>query len=408
MSLARRLLMQGSGATPYTILRRILTSAPDGGWNQQSDPKAIQYGGYLYVGWIDASGNAEIAVAADDGSALGTPVTLRASMTVDLHTSPSLHVRSSDHKLLAFYTAHNDTALRMRVSANSLDTDPTLSAGFAAEVNLDSQVTGSEYTYPTIYEFNGNLQLWFRDRSLPNAWCSCSYSTDGGSTWVTVRHFLQNGTVFPYFKVRATGTRQDLVIASGHPIDDAPAGLWHLYSSTTAWYQSDGTAIGGSPPWAHTVGTEVDDGSSGSCWVMDVALEGTSNARVLYWRGTYGQGDMDIVHARWNGSAWVSTVITNVGGDTSTYYAPGGAVFDRGDPDVVYLAKWSGTYLEAFRYETADSGATWTGQQLTWSTSDAIWPGPVAGRSTGMRAVWLRGTVTAEDTFSLGIEGTTI
>lgn len=394
--LATRLLRGYAGGPAQQTIA--LTAAGEGGWNQQSDFKGAYYNGKTYFGWVASDGDVKIATYTHATGVVSSAYTLHAALAADVHVSPSIWLMSDTHKIVVAYTKHDEAVFYLRRSTNAEEI-----TAWEAEQELDATLGGNTYTYPEMFEFNGVLTIFYRDQASATSHLTYTYSSDGGATWQAQTQLAERVGYDCYWKVATNGSRQEIALIDGHPVTDAPTKLYHAYSDTSAWYTSAGATIS-ARPFTPSDMTQVDDGSSGSCWPMSIAPG--ANPRILYWRGTYGAGNMDIVHARWTGAAWDKHVVAGEGKDGTVIYAPGGAVFDASDPDVVYASRWDGDEWEMFRYATADSGATWTGRQLTNGSADpAFWPAPVKDHGSPLRVIWLRGTISADDTYSAAVEG---
>lgn len=409
--LHRRLLLAGGGAAtllpPSTF---DLTAIGEGGYNQQSDYKAVHYNGRTYFGWINTDGDVKIATYVNATGEVEDEFTLHAALELqELHPSPSILVRDSDHRIMVFYTRHNGAQLYMRISTNPEDT-----SAWGAEQNIDSQVGGSQYTYPTVFEtlWNGDNTtfVWYRDRPGGGSDTALSYtfSIDNGTTWDPNTAVMDETAQF-YWKLYGADERIDVVCTNGHPTTNAPTKLYHMWNDSNDWMESDGTDITSFPiPFADM--TEIYDGSEGSAWVLGLTRNADDYPVVLYKTGTYGAGDWDLWRARWTGSAWDTQFVVNGGGPTDVVYAPGDAVLDQSDPDIVYAALYIDGQWEMNKLTTDDDGVTWNRQQLTSnSTLTNLWPATVFNRAE-LKALWLYGTVTGTEPglaeFDLAIRGT--
>jgi hypothetical protein len=402
--------MGGGGS--FVVPTFQLTDYGQGGWNSQSDYKAVYHNGNTYIGWVASNGDVRIGTVPDSTGVMVNIFTLHAALEIDTHVSPSILVRDSDKRLMVFYSQHNGAALYMRISTN-----PESTSAWDAEVNLDSQIGGSQYTYPSVFQLLGRtndpIVLMYRDRpggGTDTALCYTSTTDhDASPTWSGQTIIVQE-TEMMYWKVLGetgpSGVRIDIALIDGHPVTDAPTKLYHMYGDATDWHKTDGTVILSGFPLGPTDMTEVYNGASGSAWIFNVAMDG-SNPVIAYQAGTYQSGAEDTIYARWNGSAWVNTTIRSADGPAPVYVA-GGSVVDEGDPRVAYVIGYDGAEWEAFRYETADSGATFgTPEQLTsGSAKPAHHAATVRNRGSLVKAIWLRGDVEEND-FTLRIEGTT-
>lgn len=413
MVLTRRLLTAGSGASFQPISNFQLSAAPDGGWSWFGDPRAIQYNGVVYYGFArGTNGDVVVRTYTEATGVTSSAVMLHAGLNRDDHAVPSLFVRDSDHKLLAFYSVHDGPAMYLRVSTNSLDSDPTLSGGFAAEVNLDSSLGGSDYTYPVpiqlLAETDDPIYLFYRSIPAGNPArydLVYSKSTDGGATWpspVAVSTINRS-----YWKIIQNGNdRVDFAVTSSHPFY-AVGIIYHFYYSGGSYYQSDGTAMG-SPPFATSDMTLVYDGTPNKSWVWDIAIDADGHPVILL--ATFPSStDHRYRYAHWNGSAWATNQIVAAGTYIPTagpeVYYSGGINFDKADPRVVYASVQNGSgRWDMYRYQTADEGATWTSRDLTDSGKNirpaAVW------NAAAVKALWMTGTYTTYTNYNTATTGT--
>jgi hypothetical protein len=383
-----------------------LTSAPDGGWPSHITD-AHHYGGKTFFGYVDSAGNIE--ARAFDHSTLETsaPSTLHAALEADIHNGPALFVRDSDKRIVAVYTRHNGTALFRRISTNPGDI-----SAWGAEGNIDSQVAGERYTYPVMHQLLGEtddpLYLFTRDRtggSVP--WPSkllMSKSTDGGVTWAA-KTYLWSTSKMSYWRIDSNGLdRIDFVVTDGSAeVDDADA--YHFYYSGGSYYKSDGSLITASPPFGPSDVTRIYDGGT------------TAGIRAI-WGLSWNAGDpvavfvtwpasgsvMDYRYAVYSGGVWTSRLIVSAG--ASSTFTEGGLALYRSDPRIVYLSKHDGSQWHMFRYRTVDQGVTWQANRITYSGGPHILPHTIQDGAGELKAVWLEGSFTAFNTFSLGINGT--
>lgn len=402
----------GMGYAPSTAL--VLTSASDGGWTHASAPQAVYYSGRTYFGYVDGtSSNIEVKVYTHATRSTGSATVLRAALfgdngDPDTHNAPSLLIRDSDHKLIAVYSAHNGAAMYRRISTNSLDTDPTLSGGFAAESNIDSSLGGSFYTYPILFqqlgETNDPIYLFYRDAqdTFTTGVLAYSKSTDGGSTWAAQTELFERTSYRPYWKIESDGQSRFDVFTSDGRDETGPFHLYHFYYDAGTWKQSDGSTIT-SPPFNTSELTEVDDSTGGSAiWPLDSMLDSGGAPIVLYEvNGT----PCSIRYGRWDGLAWDTTEIVQVESFSGGF--AGGGCLDRGDANAVYVSDQTSGQFEIVKYLTADSGATFSAQSITAASSqENFYPVPVHNRASDLRVLWLNGTFASYSDFQLGVRGT--
>lgn len=417
MTLTTRLLM-GAGQGPNVVLeaRTFELSAPSsGGWTQVQMDRAVHYAGYTYYGYHDGqSGDNELRVYNHATGTTSSAFTLKAGIggvegSPDSHAAPVLLVRPSDHKLVAIYSGHATAQLWVRISANSLDSDPTISGGFGSETNLDGSLGKTAYTYPSAFWLaNGDCHLFFRDTQGSGAtetsvlcW---AITTDGFATIGAATELVKRANFLPYWVIDSDNDeRIDVLLMDGTGTSlggsESPVKTWHMYYDG-AWRKSDGTALG-STPYAPSSLSAVYDGSDGDTSHMwDVNTNGGSpRALVPIDLGTSTRYDW----CRWTGSAWdCQTIATIASGDGTT----AGLVFDHANPNVVYYTDFQSSKWEVIRAVTANNGATWTTLQLTSGSSyHNNGMTRVRNRASDLRALWFYGPLTSYLDYDVGTYG---
>lgn len=395
--------MAGGGSGSYTIpdpVEAALFAATDGGWQGLTGGNACWYNGVVYLGWVDAAGNVEIATYTEATGALSAVTTLHATLEQDWHDSPAILVRSDGYVVTA-YSKHAEIggAMYVRISSSAE------SITFGSEVNIDSQLGGDRYTYPVLFEEpDGTLWLFYRhelnDVGPTAVWCY-STSTDGGVTWAAETQLYKLTNVVTYMKVDYDGaSRFDFIFTDGVAEADH-ASCYHM-SMTTAGVrsQSDGTLIAGSLPLDETDLTLAYDGTTYGSRAPVSLVGGTHPAFT-----TPGQtgGAERWYHVRWNGAAWVSTFVVS-DGTSGAAWVEGGFALEYANPSVAWLSRSTGGHYQVFRYVTYDDGVTWFATQISASASDDFYP--VAVRNARrLRAIWLRGTASSALSYSLGVMG---
>jgi hypothetical protein len=403
----------GSFTAPWTITT--ITTAPASGWTQITNGQAVSGGnGKTYVGYVRGD-NGDLAVRSVDETT-GTPGTeqvLHAAFEVDIHSAPTLLVRDSDHKLLVWYSKHLGSNMYMRVSTNSVDSDPTLSGGFAAATDIDSSLGGTHYTYPSAFQMLGEasdpIYLFYRDHQSGDTVAAWAYSksTDGGSTWSAQTSFLRGaGAKGPYLVFDTDGdTRIDIAASDGHPIGDAPTSVYHFYLEGGTFKTSTDATISASQPFLASEGTLVYSGSE-SGWPVNISPHGGGPLAFTYQVLLTGGTDCSNRYARWTGTSWTTASIVNAGGVIESTVGPQ-ARLDRNAPNTVYAPVKVGSHFEMQEWKTTDAGLTWAKIRDLTTGSSVEHLHPQAPRNAGLhlRAVWLVGTYTDYLNYSLGIEG---
>lgn len=413
-ALGRELLLTlAGGSASFHPPSDVLTSAPSGGWCWFQDPRAVYFNGVSYFGYVDGSnGNVCVRSYAHATGAVSAATVLHAALEVDDHVAPSLLVRPSDHRVIAFYSAHLGPALYMRVSTNPEDI-----SAFGAETDLDSAFAGSQYTYPSPVYTSSDTTIWLFTRShvAGVAYWWYSASADGGVTWPAVVH-LHSQT---YSKIVSNGTDRIDVACCMHPNGDDGPDIYqikHLYRESAAWHQSDGTVMSGSLPFAGTDMSVVYDGGASPVWVWDIAYGLDGNPVIGFVRFNGGDtGDHRYMWARWTGSAWDVHEIAAGGGAIPTATIPGqptpqpyysgGMALDHADPTTVYCSIGRGSDAwDIYRYTTADDGATWAGAALTGGGKN-VRPVVVRDHPGDLSVLWLTGRYTDYIDYAQGVSG---
>jgi len=395
----------GSGVPTLAQLQEVVDQARSpfdltipGAWTWFSDPRAIAASGSVFVGSINTAGHARVTQFNQSTGERAAGFTLHSSLGVDDHDVPSLLIRSSDSKLMAFYCHHNGAEFYMRVSTNALD-----ASAWDAEVTLDSSLGMDSYTYANPIQLTGetNDPIWLFFRGDPpgaTGWAQYfSKSEDDGATWAAATRWIENGSERPYIKLVQNGdARIDFAVTDGHPNSVATNSLYHGYYEGGNWYQSDGTLVGGvgDLPFAPSAFTLVYDGTTTPCWVSDIVIDGSGNPVIAY-ENFPSTTDHRYRYAKWNGSAWSDNEIVAEG--TYLYaaeaYYSGGISIDPADVNTVYLSREPGDAdWEIWRYVTSDGGATWEGTKLTTESGRALRPYVVRNHGGDKKVAYFAGT----------------
>jgi hypothetical protein len=388
-----------------------LTAAPEGGWHGWGN--AFSYGGYTYIGYVDNGGDISIAVF-DEASGAVSLVVVDPDFLPDQHNVPALLRSPVDGRLLVVYCTHNGTAIFLRVSASSLDVDPTLAGGWLGpSANLDSQVGASYYTYPYLCALSDGVYLFHRGHFSTSSNWGYSVTTDGGDTW-SARVNLVAGDLWYAKSFRTSATRLDFLVTDGSYAEQY-ASLYHFYLDTVAgtYHQTDGTEIVDPPPIAAENMTLVYDGAlAGARGPGGLAKVGDELACTTFVQtgtptGHIGE-DQDYLQARWDGSAWAVHTVASAVGAITFNYTEGGIAQDPADLDHVVLSRRAipdaGSPWRIWDGRTADGGATWDLTQRTFEGASDMYPVFPRDASLALRYFWQKGTFTDDDEWNTGIE----
>lgn len=390
---AALMLIAGTATPVHPVVHEDIAAAPSGGWTWFQEPRAVQYNGVVYFGYVNGSGDIAIRTINATTLAVSAETVLHAALEADDHDNPTILIRDSDKRIIVFYTRHGGAQMYKRVSTNPEDI-----SAFDAEVDLDASLGGAAYTYPSpvqlLSEANDPIWLFYRDPVDDNTTAMrYSKSTDGGATWAAQTLLYSDSGRSAYWKVTSDGLgRIDFAVSDGHPFYDATVKIGHFYYEGGTFYQTDGSAFVGAPPYDFTDVSEIYAGSPKG-WVWDVAVDSvTGYPRVTY--STWPSKDDARLHwARWTGTAWESHEVATGGSkdfaQNQSYYT-GGIVLDHEDTNVVYCSREIDGQYEMWRYTTADNGSTWTGEQLTFRSGGInIRPVSIRNHGANLAALWL-------------------
>lgn len=388
------MLVAGSLTTTYEPAFDAISAAPSGGWTWFHEPRAVEYNGTVYYGYVNGSGDVAIRTINASTLVVSSETVLKAAMEADDHDNPTILIRDSDKRIIVFYTRHSGAQMYMRISTNPEDI-----SAFAAEVNLDTSLGGVAYTYPApvqlLTETNDPLWLFFRDPVDANTTAlRYSKSTDGGSSWSAQTLLYSDSGRGAYWKIANDGQgRIDFAVSNGHPFYDATVKIGHFYYEGGTYYTTGGTPFVGSPPYDFADVSQIHAGSP-TAWVWDVAVDPvTGHPRVTYvtWPT---RDDARLNWARWTGVAWESHEVATGGSKDldpiNGHYYTGGIVLDHEDPNVVYASRETAGQYEMWRYTTANNGTTWTGEQLTAGSAGInIRPVSIRNHGANLAALWM-------------------
>lgn len=349
-------------------------------FGQQLSTIGVAYNGNTYVGYVVAgpsNSTGIIRVAQFNNSTKSVTVSpdVITFGAPDLHETPTVLVRSSDHKILV---AACDSAIGLpsthMYTALSTNAEDISSFSAAVEIGAGIGLGASGYTYPNLVQLSGEsgkIYLFFAVGSPPIAqklyFCT---STDGGATWSAPTLLWGNGTSTCYWAINSDDvSRIDFMASSGQGANGQTANLYHFYYDG-AWRKTDGTSMGAIPGGGFTTtdATQVYDGTTNGNTIGAQAVTKSGptavsismnpagvNFPTLYWYHYYSAG------------AWHSTNIADNGVSQNTYwFHDGGIGLDSTDKTHVMIARGDNlTDINLFSYVTSDGGATFTAIQIT-------------------------------------------
>jgi hypothetical protein len=420
----------------------------NGGWCWYQDERAVvdTTGNKLVIGTTASgtsrNGQNEVVIydlAAKTSKRFTLPSTL-ATSNVDDHNSPALLVRP-DGKYYAQWSGHRvDCFTRFSVFDGT---------SWGAEQKYDWTPQGcpwtgastDEVTYSNPWYMGSNILTMVRSVDTDPGVLT---STNNGGSLSYVGKLTsspQVGYVAGYYKYWGNNTdRIDFFGTEAHPRDN-DNNLWHGYTSNGKVYNSTGTVIQTSlgDPSATTTnakdisaftqvfktGSTVGGVKLCRAWNYDIVRYADGTIGVL------GQGRADTctstpsgsdpdkraIYGRFDGTKWTLTYLVKMG--PKLYPAEedytGLGALDPDDPHTIYIStvydprddKTMSSKHEIWRGTTCDNGATFTWTPVTsGSTVDNIRPIIPKWDSGHQALLWLKGTYSTAQMYSLAVVGT--
>lgn len=366
-----------------------------GAWCWFQDPRAVYYNGNTYFGATNHLGDAMV-YAYNHATNGYSSFSLHDALQIDDHDAPAFLIRASDQKILAFYSLHNGTNMRYRISSNAEDisawaAEQTVAVGgvntYANPIQLTGETNSPIYLFCRGSHTGGDQSNGAAERYVK--------STDGGSTWgssVEV-YYIGSDASAAYAKLAPNGNaRIDFAVTDGHP-NDVNSSIYHFYYEGDKYYTTDGSEIV-SLPVTPASASLVYDGSTIPGWIWDIAIDGDGNPIIVYDK-IVSSSDHRYRYARWNGSAWVDNEICaaggQLGGAADVYYA-GGVYLDHAEPTIVYASRQVSGQFEIYKYVTANGGTSFTETALTAnSPQPQVRPIVPRGSTAPLKVMWYRG-----------------
>lgn len=397
MGAARRLLMAGAGGS-FTSPYAAKSLSATGLWSGISEPVAWHAGTKTFLCWSDDTPHGWVGTW--DGTTLSQTDLGSFAPAVDgaIHVSPSLCVRASDGRILVSSVPNGTGTCRVWTSTSPSDT----SAGSWANVG-----SSAVYTYGTFVQNSAGLylfvKLWPGDGK---GYLAYFKSTDDGATWgARTTLMAPASTTSFYWRIGTDGATRCDIFATSTDRVASPAAVYHFRFEGDALLKSDGTAVAGAWPVASNTGTLVRDATGGSARSAGWGYDGSGNPACLVLLDT---GTTNTAHvAVWSGSAWVlhDPPAADQGGFVAGNHFLGGAAMDPGNPYRFWMPVKSGANFAMARFESRDSGATWSQATVNADASDNYMPYAAVSPAIGMRAVWADGAWTSDSVFSPSLHG---
>ena len=371
-------------------------TAPWGGWNWCLDPRAVRFVGEhdrTYTGWNDPS-TGDVVVAYLDASGESASKVIREALLKDDHIAPALLILPDGH-ILAFYTSHPGDYMWMRRSTNPEDI-----TSWEAEQTI--AYNPDHITYPNPVRLNnGRIYVFYRAGVSDNGDIHYVYSDDDGSTWSGDTALTEWGGANPYFKVAAVGNEIHIACSTSAPVG-IKKNIYYFYSDDggITWKKRDGTVIS-TPITPDNAELVYETPSGGATWIWDIALDSDRNPYIVF-ADDLESDNFKYRCARWTGSSWEITKITDANGayicEIEPHYAAG-VCLSHDDPTIAYCSVkvnniWE---IQKFKY----SNGAWTKVKDITANSEKWNIRPVVPRNAADYAevLWMYGDYIRADDF---------
>lgn len=385
---------------PSQLWRDIVKMGDPGGVSAGGTANpAATYNGTTYIAYVDPAGNARVASYKHTSGVVAISPPIVTGLFDNWHATPAILVRSSDHKIVIAVPAVSH--FYVAISTNAED----VSAWGAASDIAATLGSADPYVFASLFQLSGEsakIYLVYATEGSTHYLCF-STSTDGGSTWAAQTQLFSTGTTaFSICGVsNSDGTnRIDFLVSDGQAGTDASASLYHFYYTGGSYYKSDGILISHAFPLPPSSLTKVFDGATNGLVRAPNCIITNGGSPVATW-AAFNSGGSGFNENYWygifNGGSWTVNKIADSGSlEEIPGTAEGCVCPDILSPDIVYVSKKVSGVWQMFKYETPDSGATWTSTQLTTDASQGgldgnVKPYPPVNAVAALRVIWLCG-----------------
>jgi hypothetical protein len=439
----------GLMATPSLAINDVagslITIDNNGGWSWFEDERAIVdptagTAGKIIVSSVangsgtgGAARNGDVEVESVDlSTSVVSQFTLHDALQADDHDSAALW-RRTDGRYVSSYSTHGaDTLTRFRISTNPGDIsawgpEQTLTQGAGATYSNLQYLSADNGGSGRLYDISRTVDL------DPHV----IVSTDQGQTWAAAGRLLNwplptgdpkyTGTdgSRPYLKYTSNGTDAIYFITStDHPRaydNNIYAGVikngkvYDSFGNVVDDNLFDGNA---KKPTDYTTVWNTDTSPLSYAWTTDLALDSQGHPYALFTaRNGADSTDHRFLYARFTGTQWDVHEIAKAGGylyASENDYTGLGAL-DPSNPNRLFIStkidprdQVTMAHYEIFQGLTADGGANWTWQPITFnSTIDNIRPIVPNWDANHTALLWMRGSYSSYTNYDMDIVGLT-
>lgn len=405
-------------STPKPKAPHAVVIQADGAWCWFGDNRAVETDQAVYVSSISSKGQIQIDQINRDGSRKLKVFANRIS--VNDHNNPSMTVLP-DGNLILFFSEHNGPTLYI-----SKTTVPGDVNSFAEPVHF-GEAKAKGFTYPNIFSRKqggvDQLVLFYRGSDWSP---QMILSKDAGKQWAPAKTLIQTQQR-PYAKYSIDGLgRIHMAFTDGHPNYNPSNSIYYMVWDGETFRKANGELIGklNDLPFTLQQLDQVYHPQQERAWIWSLATD-SANRPVAAFSVTNDQMNHRYMYARWNGSVWTKTEITDGGESIQTppkvvpdekpkveHYYSGGVFIDPTDVSRIFVSSERQNNLhsiEEWKFISEEAGVEKV-RNISHDSQKAFRPyipfAPIGlTRPRMFDVLWLTGEYVYYTHFSTRIEG---
>lgn len=400
---------------------KINTLTEKGAWCWFADPRAISYKNETetinstYIGYIDIHGNIK-ATQINHLTNTKNEVLIRSWFQPDDHNNPTFLILP-DERVMIFYSRHTDEAcFYYRVSKKPGDLTT-----LGKEVRLE---TANNTTYPSPFILSddpNHIYLCWRGIGWHPTIARMTLPEDNDEAkfdWgphQIIQSQKEGRGVRPYAKYMSNGKdRIYLAYTTTHPDNQTVNYVYFNYIDINTYELKDikgqeletigsGTLhnVEATTDYRDKYPDAVVDGSAYRNWLWEISILDEKKPVIAMVRINENKDSHDYYHARWTGSEWQKTFLSNAGGHfhqtpTTERCYSGGMSIDKTNQNVIYgsvpIDGKHGRIYELKKFTISPEGALISTEQLTYdSPKNNIRPFQISNKQGDNQLVWMNG-----------------
>lgn len=354
--------------------------AKEGAWCWFADPRALHYeneAGTInktYIGYIDIHGNIK-ASQHDFKTGETQEVLVRSWFQPDDHNNPTFLVLP-DERVMIFYSRHTDEpCFYYRISRK---------AGDITDLGPEFKIaTKRNTTYPSPFILSDDpdhFYLCWRGVSWHPTIAKLTLPDEEGNVDLVwgPEQIVQSTASRPYAKYASNGKDKIyMAYTTGHPDPTMPNYLYFNYIDVNTMELKDVTGkviskvgeelhhVAATQEYKKEYPNAVVDDTELRDWLWQTAIDKDQNPVIAMVRISEDKSSHDYYYARWTGSEWQKTFLTNAGGhfhqspDIEKCYSAGMAIDDQNTNEVYCSVPVDGKYgkvYELIKYTIDEQG----------------------------------------------------